>query len=183
MVLTHIAVGLLLAVPVAVAAPEFATAAAVGAVAGGAAPDLDLLVGVHRRTLHFPVLGWLLAVPAAAAALVAPSGGTVALGVGALAAAVHGTSDVLGAGEELRPWERTNRDAVYDHVSGRWWRARYVVPYDGSPTDLAVTAAAAAPAAVVYAGPVRLLAVALVVVGAGYTLLRRRLVPYFERIV
>lgn len=183
MVMTHVAVGLLLAVPVAVVAPEFATAAAVGAVAGGAAPDLDLLVGVHRRTLHFPVLGWLVAAPAAAAALAAPSAATVGLGVGALAAAVHATSDVLGAGEELRPWERTNRDAVYDHVSGRWWRARYVVPYDGSPADVAVTAAAATPVAVVYAGPVRWLAVGLVAAAGGYALLRRRLVPYFERIV
>jgi hypothetical protein len=183
MVITHVAVALLLAVPVALVAPEFATAAAVGAVAGGVAPDLDMFVGSHRRTLHFPVAGLLLAPPAAALAVVAPSSGTVALAVGVGAAAVHSASDALGAGEELRPWERTNPNAVYDHVSGRWWRARYVVPYDGSPQDLLVAVVAAAPVLVVYDGPVRWLLVGLLCVAGAYALLRRRLVPLFERLV
>jgi len=183
MVITHVAVALLLAVPVAVVAPEFATAAAVGAVVGGIAPDLDMFVGSHRRTLHFPVAGSILAVPAVALALVAPAPATVAVAVGASAAAVHSASDVLGAGEELRPWERTNPNAVYDHVSGRWWRARYVVPYDGSRRDLLVAVLAAAPALVVYDGTVRWLLVGLLCVGGAYTLFRRRLVPLFERLV
>ena len=183
MVVTHVAVALLLAVPVALVAPAFADAAAVGAFVGGALPDLDLLVGTHRRTLHFPVLGPLLAVPALGVAALAPTPLTVALAVGVTAAAVHSASDVLGAGEELRPWERTDTRAVYDHVSGRWWRARYVVPYDGSPRDLLVAAVAAVPTLLVYDGYVRWGLGGLLVLGGVYALLRRRLVPYFERIV
>jgi hypothetical protein len=95
----------------------------------------------------------------------------------------HSASDALGAGEELRPWERTNTDAVYDHVNRRWWQARYVVPYDGSPRDLLVAVAASLPVFAVYDGPVRLVLGVLLAVAAVYTLLRRRLVPYFERVV
>jgi hypothetical protein len=183
MVVTHVAVALALSVPVALVAPEFATAAAAGALLGGALPDLDLLVGVHRRTLHFPVVGPALAVGASVLALVATVPATVALAVGLWGFGVHAASDALGAGEELRPWERTNTDAVYDHVRGRWWRARYLVPYDGSPRDLALAGLAGAPALVVYEGPVRWLLATLLAGGAVYALFRRRLVPYFERIV
>jgi len=124
MIVTHVTIGLLVTVPVALAAPQFATVAAVGAFVGGAFPDVGLLVGEHRRTLHFPVLGPLLAIPAIAVALHSPSGLTVGTAVAVTAAAIHSTSDVLGAGEELWPWERTSTKAVYDHLSGRWWRAR-----------------------------------------------------------
>lgn len=183
MVITHVAVGLLVAVPVAVVMPEYATVVAAGAVVGGLFPDLDLLVGDHRRTLHFPVVGPLLAVPAIVLALLRPSALTIGVAVAVTAAAVHSTSDVLGAGEELRPWERTSTDAVYDHVSGRWWRARYVIPYDGSARDLLVTVLAALPTLYVYRGSVRWLLIALLAIAGVYTVLRRRLVPYFERIV
>jgi hypothetical protein len=183
MVMTHVAVALLLAVPVAVAAPAYATAAGVGALVGGVLPDLDLLVGVHRRTLHFPVAGPIVAVPTVVVAALAPSPVTVGVAVGVVGFAVHSASDALGAGEELRPWERTNTNAVYDHVSGRWLQARYVVPYDGSPRDLLVALACGLPALVVFDGPIRVVLAALLGVAVVYTVLRRRLVPYFERIV
>jgi len=183
MVMTHVAVALCLAAPVAVAAPEYATAAGVGALVGGTLPDLDLLGGVHRRTLHFPVLAPVLAVPVVAAAAFSPSPAAVGFAVGAVGFAVHCASDALGAGEELRPWERTNTNAVYDHVSGRWLQARYVVPYDGSPRDLLFALAAGAPALVVFDGLVRGVLAATLALAVAYTLLRRRLVPYFERIV
>lgn len=183
MVITHVAVALAFAVPVALVAPEFATAAAVGAVVGGVFPDLDLLVGEHRRTLHFPVGGVALAVPGVAVALLVPTPLTVALALALVGFGVHSVSDVLGAGEELRPWERTNTNAVYDHVSGRWWQARYVFPYDGSPQDVILAVVTGLPVLLVYEGPVRWgLGVALVV-AVVYAVLRRRLVPYFERIV
>ena len=79
MVITHVAVALAFAVPVALAAPEFATAAAVGAILGGALPDLDLLVGEHRRTFHFPVVGPVLAVLGLLPALVFPTPLTVGI--------------------------------------------------------------------------------------------------------
>lgn len=183
MVITHVAVALLFAVPVALLDPGLAGAAAVGAFVGGALPDLDLFVGVHRRTLHFPVVGPALAVPAVGVALFVPTPPTVGVALAVVGFGVHSASDALGAGEELRPWERTSTDAVYDHVTRRWWQARYVVPYDGSPRDLLLAVAASLPVLAVYDGPVRPVLAGLLAVAAVYTLLRRRLVPYFERVV
>jgi hypothetical protein len=100
-----------------------------------------------------------------------------------VAAVVHAASDVLAAGEERRPWERTTTDAVYCHLQGRWWQARYVIPYDGSPRDFLVTVLLAVPVVGIYDGPVRW-ATATLVAGAGvYTILRKRLPKYFEPIV
>lgn len=182
MAVTHAMLGLLLAVPVALHAPEFATAAATGGLVGGALPDLDLFAGIHRRTLHFPVAGPSIGVAACAVAFASPSTLTIALAVGLLSAGVHATADVFGAGEELRPWERTNPYAVYDHVRGRWLRARYVIRYDGAPEDLAVAAVLVVPMAVVYGG-LRWLIAGLLVVGIAYALTRKRLVPHFEQLL
>lgn len=182
MAITHATLGLLLAVPVAVVAPEFATAAATGGLIGGALPDLDLFVGVHRRTLHFPVAGPLFGIAACSVAFVAPSTLTVGVAVGLLSAGLHAAADVLGAGEELRPWKRTNPYAVYDHVRGRWLRARYVIRYDGAPEDLAVVAILAVPVVAVYSR-LRWLVAGLLVGGTAYTLARKRLVPHFERLL
>ncbi len=182
MAITHVTLGLVLALPVAVLAPELAVAAATGGIVGGVAPDLDLFVGVHRRTLHFPVAGPATGVAACLVALSSPSTLTVGVAVGLLAAGLHATSDVLGAGEELRPWERTNPNAVYDHVRGRWLRARYVIRYDGAPEDLAVAVFLAVPVGAIYTD-LRWLIGGLLVVAATYTLTRKRLVPHFERLL
>lgn len=180
---THVLTGLALAAAVATVDPTYATAAAVGGAIGGAAPDVDLFVGEHRRTLHVPLLGFVPAVPAAAIALARPSTLTVAVALAFVAVAVHSLSDALGAGEELRPWERTNPNAVYCHALERWFRARYVVPYDGAPRDFLLSAALAVPVLAVYTGPVRWLTVALVVGGGIYAALRKHLPRYFEPIV
>ncbi|WP_336024730.1 metal-dependent hydrolase [Halobellus salinisoli] len=174
MVTTHVASGLLLAVPVAMAAPTLALPAAVGAVVGGILPDIDLFVGVHRKTLHFPVYYSLLGLLAGGVALVAPGPATVAVALALLAAGVHSISDWFGAGEELRPWERTSDRAVYLHPRRRWLRPRYVVRYDGAPEDLLLTVALAVPAAATFEGWLRALVVAGVVLAAAYTLLRKR---------
>ena len=179
---THVATGLLLAVPVARVAPEYAEVAVAGGVVGGLLPDIDLLVGEHRRTLHFPALGWALAVPAALAAVVVPSPLTVGVALCALALAVHSAADALGAGEELRPWERTNPNAVYCHLRRRWLRARYLVRYDGAPEDLFLTVVLALPGIVLLDGPLRWIGVPVVCVGVAYTLVRKRLPAYFARV-
>lgn len=180
MAITHALLGLLLAAPAALVAPEFASAAAAGAVVGGIAPDLDLFVGVHRKTLHYPVAGPIVGVAAGVVAVVAPTPITVAIALTLLSAGVHATTDIFGAGEELRPWERTNPYAVYDHVNGRWLRARYLVPYDGAPEDLLVTVLCAVPVALTFRGRFRLLLAGLLLVAVVYTAVRRRLVPHFE---
>jgi len=174
MVTTHVASGLLLAVPVAMTAPALALPAAVGAVLGGILPDVDLFVGVHRKTLHFPVYYSVLGVLAGGVALVAPAPVTVAVALGFLAAGVHSITDWLGAGEELRPWERTSDRAVYLHPRRQWLRPRYLVRYDGAPEDLLLTVVLAIPAVATFDGWLRALVVGGVVLAAAYTLCRKR---------
>ena len=183
MVLTHIAVGMALSLPVVLIAPEFATIAAIGGAIGGTVPDVDLLVGEHRRTLHFPVLYWPPAIAACVIALAVGSTATIAVAVAVVAAAVHSTSDVFGAGEELRPWERTNPDAVYDHFRGQWLHARYVVRYDGAPEDLALTVVFSTPVVVHLDGPPQWIAVLAVSIAVPYAFLRKRLPEYFAKIL
>lgn len=177
---THVAAGLALASVVAVVEPAFGVAAAAGGAVGGALPDVDLFVGEHRKTLHFPVLAWPPATLATGVALLASSPLGWGIAVGALAFALHSASDVLGAGEELRPWQRRNPHAVYCHACGRWLRARYVFRYDGAPEDLVATVVLVVPALLVFDGPVRWFAAGLVLVGALYASVRKRVVPYFE---
>jgi hypothetical protein len=183
MVTSHAVVGVAITTPLLFVAPEFAPAAALAGFVGGVVPDLDLLVGTHRKTLHFPLLGWVAALPAVGLALFFATPTTVALAALLVASAVHAGMDTFGAGEEMRPWERTVTDAVYLHPQGRWLRARYWVPYDGSPRDLGVTLVGALPGLLLFSGAVRLLCALAVAVAVPYTLVRKRLPPYFERIV
>ncbi|WP_372479686.1 metal-dependent hydrolase [Halomicrobium sp. HM KBTZ05] len=183
MVLTHILVGLSLAVPVTVVAPSLAGPAALGGIIGGFVPDLDLLGGQHRKTLHFPVLGLIPPGAGVVVALLVPGPLTAAVAVGGVAFVVHSASDALGGGRELRPWERTNTDAVYDHYRGRWLAARYLVPYDGHPRDLLVAVLAAIPVLAVYDGPVRWVTVSALLLGTVYALVRKRIPKYVRPIV
>jgi hypothetical protein len=160
-----------LLVPVA---PALAPAAAVGGVAGGIFPDLDLALA-HRRTLHFPVYYWIPAGVAAAAAVLAPGPVTVAAAAFFVAAALHSAADALGGGLELRPWEATSDRGVYLHHRGTWLRPRRWVRYDGAPEDLALAALLSVPSILLFDGGLRALAVAGLVVSTAYTLLRKRL--------
>ncbi|PSQ04496.1 hypothetical protein BRC97_10955 [Halobacteriales archaeon QS_6_71_20] len=183
MAFTHALVGAALVAPVVAFAPEFALPAALAGMVGGLLPDVDLFVGRHRRSLHFPVAGWALALPAVAVAAAVPTAATVAAAVACTSFAVHAGSDALGAGNEMRPWERTSAEAVYDHLRGRWVAPQYWIRYDGAPEDVAVTAVLSAPVAAFYPSPVPALAVACVVLGVAYAAVRRRLPPVVEELV
>ncbi|GAB7091534.1 hypothetical protein JCM18237_18050 [Halorubrum luteum] len=171
---THAAVGLALAAPLAIVAPDLATAVLTGSLLGSVFPDLDLYAG-HRRTLHYPTVYPILAGVAAVVAFLL--GTALAAGVAAflLGAAAHCRMDRYGGGLELRPWEGTSQRAVYDHVHGRWRRPKRWIEYDGSPGDLLLLTVLALPLLVVLDGPFRLVVVACLVVGVTYVLLRRRL--------
>ncbi|ADQ66236.1 hypothetical protein C499_09409 [Halogeometricum borinquense DSM 11551] len=179
MVTTHAAAALLFfATPVALFAPEFTAAAIIGALLGGIVPDVDLFVGTHRKSLHFPVYASLAGVGAGIVALVAPSTASVAAAAFLLGAGLHAASDWFGGSDELRPWERTSRRAVYLHPRRRWLRPRHIIRYDGAPEDFFLTVVLAIPVA--YAVPsVRLVVAAGLVVGAVYTLFRRRVPDVF----
>lgn len=183
MAFTHALVGALLAAPVVALAPEFAVPAAAAGIVGGLLPDLDLFVGRHRRTLHFPVLGWALALPAIGVAAVVPTAATVAAAVGSASFALHAGTDALGAGDEIRPWERTSAEAVFDHRRGRWIAPRYWIRYDGAPEDVVATAALAAPIVAFYPAPLPAVAAVCVALGVAYAVVRRRLPPVVEELV
>lgn len=182
MATTHALAGLLLALPLALVAPEFALVGALAAIAGGVFPDADM-PGAHRRTLHFPVYYSVGAVVAGGIALLSPGDWSVAAALFLAAAALHSLSDALGGGLELRPWEATSERAVYSHYHGRWWRPRRWVRYDGAPEDAALGALLALPSLLVFDGVVQSIALGAVAVGVGYALIRRRMVELTQRLV
>jgi hypothetical protein len=172
---THAAMGAALTVPLAAGAPDLAPVAALGAFLGGLAPDLDAVVGEHRRTLHHPELYTALSVLAAGVALARPSPGTVAVAATVGGAALHSVTDVVGGGLAPRPWVADDDRGIYLHTRGRWVAPRRWIRYDGAPEDLVAAVVLTAPVAATYGGPVRTLALLGVAVSVLYTLLRRRL--------
>jgi hypothetical protein len=175
MVTTHVAMGLLLAVPIAIAAPAYAGVAAVGAIVGGILPDVDLFVGQHRRSLHFPTYYSTGAVIMGGVAISTAEPILIAIAVGLGSAGLHSITDWLGAGDELRPWERTSPRGVYLHIRRRWLRPRYLVRYDGAPEDLMLTVVCATPAMAIFDGRIRAVIAVGITIAIFYTMFRKRL--------
>ena len=171
---THALAGMALGLPLVVLAPELAPVALVGGFIGGIVPDLDLYAG-HRRTLHYPTLYPIAALPLALLALAVTTPVAVAVAFVLLGAALHCRMDLYGGGLELRPWEGTSERAVYDHVDGEWLPPRRLVAYDGSKGDLAITAAIGVPLLLFAEPPLTILVAVTIVVAVLYVILRRRL--------
>lgn len=182
MATTHALAGIVAGGVVTVLAPGHATTALLAGAAGGLAPDLDAVVGTHRRTLHFPAYGWAVAVPAVALAALVTARWSVAFAAFCVAAALHALSDWAEGGVEWRGWECTTDRAVYCHLTGEWLSARRWVRYDGAPEDLLVSAVLGAVALPLSTGPTRSLVVALLAVGTAYTLVRRRVPDVVDRL-
>ena len=134
MAVTHALLGPALATLSLPVLSAFAPALVVLAAAfvGNLLPDLDI-VAEHRRTLHFPVAAPVLAGVVGVVAVVAESaiGALAAVALGA--AGLHALSDVFGGSPETEPWNPTSDIAVFNHVLGRWHRARRYVRYSGAP--------------------------------------------------
>ncbi|WP_049920253.1 hypothetical protein [Halobiforma nitratireducens] len=177
MATTHVFVALASVAPVAAAIPELRVPLAVGALLGGIAPDFDVVLE-HRRTLHFPVCGLVVAAFAVGVAVVAPSTLTAAVAAFAVGAWLHAVSDAFGGGPEMDPWTDPSDRAVYNHVRGRWIRPRRWVRYDGAPEDAALAVALAAPSLVVFDGWLAAVVAAGVTISLLYALVRRRLVTW-----
>jgi len=169
---THAIAGMVLALPVAYVRPELAGVALVAGLVGGVLPDLDLYVG-HRKTLHYPVYYPVLAVGALGFAVTMPAVPTVAAAFVLAGAAVHSLADAFGGGLELKPWEATSDRAVYDHYNRRWIAPRRWVRYDGSPGDLLLSTALAAPLLLTLDTTFRWLVIAALAVAVVYTAVRR----------
>lgn len=177
MLFTHVVAGAV----IGLLAADWYTAGMVPLVAagtvGGLIPDLDMVLE-HRRSLHFPVTGTVLAVLALVAGYW--TGPVVQLLAVALAGiAVHSTMDILGGGKELRPWERTDPRAAFNHVTGDWFMARRLM-HDGSPGDLVLYLVLAAP--LYYWGPPvsRAVVVFVTVLAIGYAMVRRTFTRYID---
>lgn len=179
---THAVVGLALAAPLLVVAPDHGTLVLGSALAGSVFPDLDLYAG-HRRTRHFPTGYALAAIPALVAAGVVQSPALLALAIALLGAALHCRMDRYGGGLELRPWEATSDRAVYDHIRRRWRRPKRWVRYDGAPEDVALLLLVGTPLLVVLEGPFLWIVGSALLIGGSYGLLRRRLAGLAPRLV
>ena len=170
---THAAVGVTLAASTLWVAPELVVPAALGAMAGGIFPDLDVAYAAHRKTLHYPELYWPFVAVGFAVALLSPSSVTVGAAFFLLSAAVHSVTDVFGGGLGSRPWENDDQRGVYAHRRGRWIPPRRWIRYDGSPEDLVVVAVFSLPGILLYDGLVRRLTLAMLSVSAVYVVLRK----------
>ncbi|WP_323192243.1 metal-dependent hydrolase [Halostella sp. PRR32] len=179
---THALAGMLLALPYALAVPEFAGVALVAGFLGGVVPDLDMYIG-HRKTLHYPVYYSVLAVATVPVTVLHPSAEPIAALFFLIGAAVHSVADIFGGGLELRPWEATSNRAVFDHRRGRWIAPRHWVRYDGAPEDLLLSVALAGPLLIALGGVPRLLAIGSLAVAAVYSVVRRALPAVADRLV
>lgn len=171
---THVLVGIILAAPLLVLAPELANVALFGALVGSVLPDLDMYLD-HRRTFHYPT-GYLIAAilfPLLVSVSREPS--LVAVSFLFIGATVHSRMDRYGGGLELRPWNATSDRAVFDHVSGRWRSPKRWIRYDGAPEDVFLAVLLGIPLFVLIQSQVRWLIVTMVLVGIVYGLIRRRL--------
>lgn len=171
---THALVGLAVATPLLVLAPDLATTGLAAALVGSVLPDLDMYAG-HRRSLHYPTMFSVLAVPLVLVAAVVPTAPTVAAAFLLTGAALHCRMDRYGGGLELRPWEETSDRAVYDHVRRRWRRPQRWIRYDGAPEDVLLLVLVALALLFVLDGPFDLVVVGALLVGVTYGLARRRL--------
>lgn len=179
---THAFAGMVLALPYALARPEFGGVALVAGFLGGVIPDLDLYIN-HRKTLHYPVYYSMLAVALLFIVALTPTVVTVAAAFFLLAAAVHSVTDIVGGGLELRPWEATSDRAVYNHYRDQWIAPRRWVRYDGAPEDLLLSFALALPLLIVLDNLFRWLVLSALLVAIVYAAVRRVLPTIAERLV
>lgn len=175
---THVVTGPALAAPLVFLSPELAVVAALAAILGGVVPDLDLLVGEHRKTLHRPVGYWVPAIPALALAAVSPSVTTVAAGFVFLGAAVHSVQDWFGASDSLQPWAERSHRGVYLHRERRWLSPKRWIRYDGSPEDVVLAFLLATPGLFLYGPPIRHVTVVALVCAVLYGVVRKRVPRY-----
>ncbi|USZ70418.1 metal-dependent hydrolase [Natronosalvus halobius] len=179
---THAFAGMVIALPYALAFPEFGPVALLAGFLGGIVPDLDLYAG-HRKTLHYPVYYSGVATLVVPIALLRPTLPVVVATWFLVGAALHSVGDVFGGGLELRPWEATSNRAVYDHHNRRWIAPLRWVRYDGAPEDLALSVVLAVPLVVALEGALEWLVIAFLGIAVTYTAVRRMLPAVASRLL
>lgn len=127
---THVLAGMLLGGLYEFMVPGLALVM-VGGVAGFF-PDMDMFF-THRKTLHRPFQYIALGLVSGLAVLVNPLFSIPSVFL--LSASLHSFMDVLSNGKTIRPWERKDDHAVYNHFRDRWIQPKRYM-YDGSERDL-----------------------------------------------
>lgn len=107
---------------------------------GSIFPDLDLFIGQHRKSLHYPAIGFLILVWSISLILYSETAILVILFI--FCFWIHALLDVIGGGLSRTPWDNANSPTVFNHYRKRWIKQDDVKPalkYDGSPLDLTLS--------------------------------------------
>lgn len=176
MVFTHILVGILLTSVVTIVAPYDPLLLVIVGGFGGLFPDLDML-GVHRKTFHFPVVYPILSGLLLLIGFLIGIEILIIIALGTAAAGLHSLMDILGGGKEMRPWRETDDRAAFNHVSNEWISPRRVL-YDGSWPDFVLAALSGSLIALIFSGKFFILISFLIGCAFIYTLMRRLITRY-----
>lgn len=183
---THVLIGLVFTLPVILnfSSPPHNILILV-AIIGSIFPDIDILFGRHRKTLHYPMIGLIGTILSGILVVVFTTTITIGLFVFMIAFTTHCLSDILGTGIEPYPWKHNVDEAVYNHISNEWIDGRRIFAYDGSPRDLGIYFLCCSIILAFFRNiiePYLLLIAILSVVAVGYTL-TRRIMPMLNRIL
>lgn len=132
---THILVSILFMLPLITLFPEYTHIIIYSSIIGGIFPDLDMLIGQHRKTLHNISLYILILLGSIPIYIIYPPLGII-LFIVSIVASIHMGFDVLSGGLERKPWLKTSNKAIYNHLTDEWIPPKHTFDYDGSYKDL-----------------------------------------------
>lgn len=178
MIFTHILIGVLLAAVSSLYFSNPLLLVASGAI-GGALPDLDML-WIHRKTLHYPVGYSVLSSILFVIYLLSDISTVLVLATGVFAASLHSLMDILGGGKEMRPWEKTDDRAAFNHITGEWISARRIF-YDGSFPDFVLAMLSGVAAILILPSKFTILIVFLLVLSLVYMFSRKYITEVIPR--
>lgn len=178
---THILVGAVIGYLSSFVAPTTLNSTVFAGMVGGLIPELDFLIGHHRKTLHFPFSYFIAALILFPFYVFTGFNPLLLVLVGLLSAGIHSFMDIF-AGAELRSWDEREwkQTAVYDHVRRTWIKPRRWA-YGGSPQDLLLASVCfAAMFYMIESTPVRVVLTVMMGLSLLYTLTIK---PFSERFV
>lgn len=148
--------------------------------------DLDIFIGQHRKTLHYPVYAAFIFF-ATIPLLYINMDTIVYINSFMLCVSIHAWSDAIGGGLGKYPWKtEENLPTVYNHYAKTWLYKHdfpYRIEYDGSPLDLGIF--------LLFAGlifsltdssSINIILFILFIIAFIYTITRRRLVQIEDKL-
>jgi hypothetical protein len=138
---THITIGFLFSIIFFYLHPDSLPLLIIATLIGSIIPDIDIFIGQHRKTLHFPVGYTGITVILLPLYFLLPTVGIASLIVLVGSASIHSLTDIIGGGLSKTPWKTIDSPTVYSHYHNVWItekNAPMTVKYDGSYLDFAV---------------------------------------------